>query len=116
MRQITVDKADLKVRLQTNRASHHSTYLKAVEVYRKKAAELAKEQAELLLRGEIRVIVVNLPVPEDHTDDYDRALQMLDWDKGSVTILTEDEFRQYVQDDWGWQRSFATNTTSYLAT
>lgn len=111
---ITVDKDKLLETLRANRAKHHSTYLAAVEVYRRKATALAAEQTELLLRGEIRAILVNLPVPEEHTDDYDRVIAMLEWDLGDTYELDEGDFNQYVLDVWGWGQRFFANSTSYL--
>lgn len=115
MDDIRVTKAVLLARLKENRASHRDTYVNAREIFRQRSADLAQEQAELMLRGEIRAIAVNLPVPEDHTDDYDRVIEMLDWHLDDEFILSEIDFQQYVRDEWGWARSFAANTSSYLA-
>lgn len=113
MNQITVSKSNLALTLKTNRDNHRAFYEEAVEVYRKEAARLAKEQAELMLRGEIKAVRVSIPVPEDHTEDYNRIIAMLEWSIGDTFELSEQDFSQYVNDDWGWKASFAANTMSY---
>jgi hypothetical protein len=58
---------------------------------------------------------ISLPMPEDHTDDYERAIKMLDLDVREDIELTEQEFAQYVLDDWGWKDQWTTTNSAYLA-
>ena len=48
--------------------------------------------------------------------DYERVLSMLSLSLDDEVKLGEADYRRYVLDEWEWQGSFATNTTSYLAT
>ena len=114
MNTITVDKAKLMQTLVENRAKHRDTYFKAIEVYRAKAIEIFEEQLEALKAGKLPERSLRLPLPEEHTADYDRAVEMLHWHEGDTVELTEREFAQYVQDDWGWRQTFTANTTSYV--
>jgi hypothetical protein len=52
--------------------------------------------------------------PEEHTEDFDRAIEMLQWEVGDEVTLSEHDFATLVQNQWGWARSFASNTTSYV--
>lgn len=113
MRTITVNVPDLLVTLTENRDSHRATFDKAMEVFRVKAIEVLDEQIKAIQRGGVPDRYLRLPVPEEHTSDYDRAIEMLRWHQGDSIELTEGEFTQYVQDDWGWRQSFMSNTTSY---
>jgi hypothetical protein len=114
MRTITVNKTDLIDKMSANRDEHNATFRKALEVFREKAIERFEQQIADVKAGKMPDRYLNLPWPEEHTQDYDRALQMLYWHQGAEIELTEAEFTQYVQDDWGWRQSFAINTTAYV--
>lgn len=112
---ITVEKADLIATLRDNRQAHQEIFEKAQDVYREQMiAELDRALAEARNGGKIRR-AFSLPVPENHTEDFDTAISMLEWDQGGTVELSRREFREYVQNEWGWQASFAANTVAYSA-
>ena len=51
--------------------------------------------------------------PTSHEKDYDIAIEMLEWHQGEEFRLERDQFRQYVQDRWDWQRSFTQATLRF---
>jgi len=111
---ITVKKDDLINTMRDNRDVHRETFLAAQDAYRIAViAELDRMLAEAKAGMPVKR-AITLPVPEDHTDDFDTAIQMLEWDTGDEVELTHHEFKQYVQNQWGWLASFAMNTQSYL--
>ena len=115
MKTITVNKKDLLDKLRENRDGHRATYEEAVEAYRAKAIEVFEQNIREVREGKPVRQYLELPVPEDHTSDYERVIAMLEWDEGEKVELTESEFRQYVQDNWGWAQSFMANTMSYTS-
>jgi hypothetical protein len=115
MQEITVDKAELITKIQTNRDEHRSMFLKAQEKYREAMiAELDRALQEARDGQKIRR-AFTLPVPEDHTDEFDTAIEMLQWEQGDSVVLDLRDFMRYVQNRWEWAASFAANTGSYLA-
>ena len=115
MELITVIKTELVEKLRANRSEHRAMFLKAQEQYREAMiAEFDRALAEARNGGQIRR-AFSLPVPEDHTADFDTAIEMLEWDQGKTVQLSYHDFQQYVQNQWGWRASFAANTESYLA-
>lgn len=115
MRQVTVKKADLVKVVSDNRAEHRQIFEEAVEGYKKRAIELLEGHIERIRKGKIERVAVSLPVPEDHTADYDRVLKMLDMSVDDDVTLDETAFAEYVMDDWGWQRQFLTSSSAYSA-
>jgi len=118
MRTITVNKKDLLEILRTNRNDHGEVYERAIEGYRREAVAMleawideAKDErkAPTLFRW-------SLPIPEDHTDDYSRVIGMLEMDLADTVELTEAEFAQYVQDDWGWKQQWTASVSNYTST
>jgi hypothetical protein len=112
---INVVKADLIETLRKNREEHQAIFEKAQEVYRDQMiAELNRALNEAKTGGKI-IRSFRLPVPENHTEDFDTAIQMLEWHTETHVELTIREFTQYVENKWGWQQSFAGNTEAYVA-
>jgi hypothetical protein len=115
MHEITVDKADLIAKIQANRDEHRSMFIKAQERYREAMiAELDRALEEAREGKKIRRSF-SLPVPEDHTDEFNTAIEMLEWDQRDSVELDHRDFARFVQNRWEWQASFAANTQSYLA-
>ena len=99
MQTIKVDKQELIKKLQKNRKKHRAMFLRAQEVYREKMiTELDRALDEAKNGGLIRRSF-SLPVPEDHTEDFDTVIQMLEWDQGKRVELSQSEFRTYVENE-----------------
>lgn len=112
---IKADKAELIETLKTNREEHRDIFLKAQDVYREqmirefdRAAQEARDGLPIR-RG------FTLPVPEDHTSDFDTIIRAMEWHKGKTVRLTMREVQTYIENEWGWQQSFTASTASYLA-
>jgi hypothetical protein len=116
MEKITVRVEALRVIVQDNRDAHRSIFERAVEKYRERMIEELERCLDDIKNRRTLTVRLGLPVPEDHTDDYDRVLRMLDLMVGDTVELTEADVAMYVQDDWAWKRNWAASTTSYLAT
>lgn len=114
METIRVRKDRLLTQLQVNRDQHRQQFEQAQEVFRRRVIEELDLRLEQARQGRQINLVIALPQPLDYTVDYDRAIQMIEWSLGDEVELGEDDFRQYVLNDWGWARTFAANTTSYL--
>lgn len=111
---ITVSKKNLLNTLRSNRTEHRQLFVKAQKVYRQKMIEeLDRALQEARDGGKIRRAFA-LPVPEDHTEDFSTAIAMLKWHQDDSVDLSQREFQTYVENKWGWQASFAANTSSYL--
>lgn len=113
MRRVTVNKAELREVVQENRDNHRADFEKAFEGYRRVARERLESALTALSRGEAPPLHFNLAVPEDHTEDYDTVLLMLDMEVGDEVVIEWEEFRNYVRDLWGWSERFYTTSSGY---
>ena len=123
--------ADVLRTCKENREKHVIAAAKAKQDYRaaaliefeeKKAAAIkemnakikaAKEEGGAIHRLTSIDLSLDLPLPEDHTEDYDRAIAMLSMTEEKVLVLTPDQFRQLVLDQWSWKQTFEFSNTSY---
>jgi hypothetical protein len=116
MRQIKVDKAKLLEIVRKNREEHGGTFEEAQKTYREVVIKALDEQLKAAREGQpfqLRVLV-SLEAPQNHTADYDRAIQMLEMSVDDQIIVSEQEFQQYVQDIWGWSRDWAISNMNYV--
>lgn len=113
MKTVTVRKEDLLERVEANRARHRDIFEKALEGYRNRAVELLEEHIERIRDGKVEKVHVILPRPEDHTDDYDRVIEMINMSVDDELELDEREFSQYVQDNWMWKNEFLAMSATY---
>lgn len=111
---ISVDKAQLLTTLELNRRDHGTAYEKAKGGYIKVTSAQLKDYLTQLAEGELLIQRFIPAPPEDHTDDYDDVIEMMKWAQGASIELTQQQFKQYVQDDWGWKEAWVTSNTAYL--
>ena len=78
--------------------------------------ERLDEMLKLAAKGDKINLNVGLAMPEDHTDDYDTVIGMLEFDINETVELDQAQYRSWVQDQWGWQRSFTTTNSTYSST
>src|SRR3954465_13466653 len=88
---ITVRVDELIKTLEQNRAKHHDVFERALVEFRKQATADLEELIEVLKSGKVPKHVGSaLPIPEEHIDDYDRAIAMLRRHTEPTIVLSED--------------------------
>lgn len=110
MRDITVHKNELLTKLEENRRDHRQVFEEALEGFKREVIQRLEEYLERTRQGKSQDVYVSMPVPKDHTADYDRAIAMVKMSVGDRITLSETDFAQYVMDDWRWQREFIGNS------
>lgn len=113
MDSITVNKANLIDTLRTNASEHRAIFIEAQEAYRKAMIDELDRALQEAKDGRPIRRAFALPVPEDHTEDFVTAIQMLEWDTADEVTLTWREFMQYVKNEWSWKQAFIANTQAY---
>lgn len=116
MDEIRVKKGDLLDVLHTNRDQHQKIFLEALEGYRKKVIEELEARLDAAKKGRKFDAHIALLQPEDHTDDYDTVIGMLEMDMDEYVDLDTGQYKQYVRDQWGWQGRFLTTNAQYSST
>lgn len=110
---IRVERSKLLTAVTENRDNHRAKFLQAQEGYRKAAIrELDKMLADARAGNRIRR-TVSLPEPTDHTQDYDRAIRMLEMCADDWLMISDDDFQRLVMDEWGWKQSWSATNSTY---
>jgi hypothetical protein len=111
MHSVKVKRAALLEKIKANRDGHRDLFLKAQEGYRLDViAELEQHLRDARDRKKISR-ALSLPEPQDHTEDYDSIIAMLEMSVEEIIELDAGSFQQYVLDKWSWKR--AADITNY---
>ena len=118
MQTVKVNRDRLLLEVKANRDKHQAVYQQACEGYRTKMIE---ELEKLLQKakdskvGEHISRHIQLPEPENHLDDYDRIISMLEMSIQVEIELNAVEFDQYVRDKWSWSHETMIKNMSYIS-
>jgi len=113
METITILKEKLLPLIKENKAKHDQIYDAAVSGYWVKAEEVLNEKlAEIKIQEKIEPYL-GLTYPENHTDDYNKVISMVELTSQDVIELNHQEFDQYVRNRWGWRNSFLGCNSTY---
>lgn len=111
---IRVDKKQLLEALEKNKAAHGAAYEKAKAGYLKVTRQSLEDMLQRIVGGELLPRLWLDTPPDDHTGDYDDVIAMMQWSLDNTIELTQAQFKQYIQDDWGWKDAWTTSNATYL--
>ncbi len=115
---VTVRKKELLAKLRENREKHAQEAQAAKTAYYKKLETRVAELHSALKEDTSSVsskfsAVRELIEPQSYLSDYDRVIGMLDMSVSDEIVISEEQFRHFVQDEWLWTDSFKTINASY---
>lgn len=97
-RTLKVIKKDLIAKVLGNKETHIKDYNEAVNAYKAEAARQLAEQQQALTNGSLN-IEIRLISPVDKRENYDKIVEMFNWEISSEVELSQDEFHEYVLDE-----------------
>lgn len=115
MKKVNISRAELLEAVRSNRAQHAADYSEATANYRPKVIAALEERRQEILDGQKINLFFQLPEPQDHTDDYDRVIRMLEMSSDEIIELDYHEFDMYVRDNWAWSHAAKLINASYTA-
>jgi hypothetical protein len=116
---ITVRKVDLVAKVTENRDLHVAAHSAALDGWRQTVKDALREAVPAFERDEDLSafnFAYKYAKPASFVDEYDRVLEMLEWETADDIRLSEDDFRHFIQDDWDWSKSFKMSSSQYTAT
>ncbi len=115
MHQVTVDRVQLLARISANRNAHRGVFEEAIEGYRKEAIAELERSLNDAKNGRKVQRWLQLVEPEDHTNEYDTVIDMLEHSVDATITLDARSYARYALDKWEWKEQFAGTVNSYLA-
>jgi hypothetical protein len=108
-------RSELLEKVKENRSEHRKVFEDALAGWEdavvKRLATMVKN-AKDKKKFELQV---GLPQPQDHTNDYDRVIAMLELSVDETVVIDHRQFAQYYMDDWGWKNDFITTASTYTS-
>jgi hypothetical protein len=114
LQSVRVSKQFLLDKLTANRAEHEKTYYEILEARHLKVMDTLKKELRKAKADKMYQPSLYLPLPENHTKDYDRAISILNSSLDDEFELTGSEFDNYVNDDWKWKDVYVTVSGCYI--
>lgn len=115
MNTVKVKTAVLLEKIKANRDAHRDLFLKAQIGYRK---DIIEELDRMLQEARDNKPIrrhISLPEPQDHTDEYDRTIMMLEMSVDETIEISAQQFDCFVRDNWSW-KAFTDATNTMYAT
>lgn len=112
---VDVPRAQVLAVVKVNRDKHKAIVAEALEAYRKAVIEELEKRIDTIKSGKAINIYIRLPEPEDHTDEYDTIIGMLEMTESENVTLGSVEYRSYVEDKWDWKDRWVSSTASYAS-
>jgi uncharacterized protein YktB (UPF0637 family) len=111
-RTINVKKSELIQKLKTNKENHIKEYEKAVIAYKEEALRQLNDQIKKVEEGELNA-KLNLVTPINNAANYDKIIEMFEWEVEEVVVLEQKEFIEYVQDETEFALNAKFSNTMY---
>jgi len=96
-RTINVKKDELIAKIKENKENHIKEFEKAKDAYREEALRQLRTQLERVEEGALDA-KLDLVTPVDNSANYDKIVEMFEWEVEEIVELEQDEFQEYVQD------------------
>ncbi len=100
MQEVKVSKTKLLSTLKTNREKHVQIYNDALEGVRVEYKKLLEKEIKKLDDGKSVKTSISIEMPQNHEEQYNEVIDMLEMSIDDEVTLSRHEFQQYVQDKW----------------
>jgi hypothetical protein len=114
MNKVKIKKDGLLAAVKKNRSSHRDEFLLAQIGFRDRIIFELDRRLQDARDGKKINLLINMPEPQDHTQDYDRVIRMLEMSVDDEIELSASEFDQYVMDNWQWALATKAINASYV--
>jgi hypothetical protein len=97
-REISIEKNKLIEKIKENRDIHIKEYDEAVIAYKKEAEVQLKRITKELKDGNLK-LKLDLVTPVNRSADYNKVIEMFEWEIADIVKLTQKEFNEYIHDE-----------------
>lgn len=111
-RTIIVNKKQLISKIEANKKAHVKGYKKAVTAYKREALKQIKEITKDVRGGGLSV-GLSLTTPINNEANYDKIIDMFNWELSDQVTLVQSEFNEYVQDETQFAINAYMSNTMY---
>jgi hypothetical protein len=111
---VRVNKSELIAKLKENCQIHIQEFEELKTDYMTVLDKRLKEIQKDVKAGNFNVSVhINAAKPTSYESDYREVIGMLEMSVDDIFEIDQEEYRQYVLNNWSWSRSFAVTKAAY---
>ena len=114
--QVTCKRVKVLETLKKNLTTHSKVVEEAKVGWKTKAEAMLKSKMDDLASGKLRSLSVMLSPPQDHTDAYKLAIEMMEWHEEDTIVLDGQQVQNLIKDEWDWSRDFWIGNEGYSET
>ena len=116
MDKVTVTKEALLAALNVNLNIHVKDYAEMLEQRRNSTLQALNDEVGLIMSNPAHQPAKStyFAMPEDHTQEYKKAIKMTEMSIYTEIELTERQFDQLIMDNWSWTENNNILKTRYL--
>jgi len=112
-RTIKVKKQELIKKIKENKEKHIEEYAKAVVAYKEEALRQLNILIDKANTGNLK-LNLKLVTPVNNSDNYDKIIEMFEWEVEDEVQLSQSEFNEYVQDETDFAMTAKMSNSTYL--
>lgn len=112
---VKIPRAALLDRLRENKEQHEIDFREAYEGYTLLVVKELEDKLARVREGQPIEQYVRNNAPVNYTSEYADAIDMLEMATDTEIELSQQQFRQYVKDDWGWKQQWSLENAGYSA-
>ena len=115
MNDVKVKKTELLETLHQNLGAHSTAVKGALAARQIDVLEYLEQTVEKLQQDSNYQPreSISFPIPKDNSDDYRRAIRMVEMTVDTIIELTEAQFDKLVMDNWNWKQDLIRTTSMY---
>lgn len=115
MNGVKLTKGELLENVKANLDKHNADVAEALSLRRETIAKSFEKQLKEMEFDVDFQPKENLlfPMPKDHSEDYKKAIRMIEMTTDEVIELTESQFDKLVMDNWGWKSDLIATSSVY---
>lgn len=112
---VRVRRSELLEKVKENRSAHRKVFEEALLGWEEAVTKRLQQMIKNAKDKKKFELQVGLPQPQDHTNEYDRVIAMLELSVDEEVIIDHRQFAQFYLDDWGWKGDFIANASTYTS-
>lgn len=114
MNEVTVQKTELLSVILKNKEEHLKEYKAMMIEFKKSLLLNLQDLIEINSTREKGFLKrITESEPENHEEDYNKIISMLQMSINDEIVLDNREYDKYVLNNWSWKESFEFSKTSY---
>lgn len=110
---VNVNREALITALYTGLQVHQTQLTELKADYKKAVVKFMSAAARRARKGDFRDLVLRLQAPQDHSQEYIDAIEMLEVSVDENVQLDKETYKAYYRNEWSWSSNLEASSALY---